>query len=216
MPLITPPTPPALEADKEAIAAEFERTDKLIQQIQTDTEALKEAEQKRLDALDAAVEELQKVMDTAKSQLTIREQEMRQLQTDIETVKTDLPKYLERVNDAQRKDLLDLQAEIRSLKQIVSNRTKSSVSAPTSNGSSTPPTPTIQGVPSESLQSPQRATPQLPTSTLKPPSRSGIPAWQLAAAKKTANAESPPPTVQTSSSDIPTPEVTESSTTVPT
>ncbi|KAK7204597.1 microbody biogenesis protein peroxin 14 [Myxozyma melibiosi] len=188
LPLITPPTPAALEADKEAITAEFDRTDKLIQQIQADTEALKEAEQKRLDALDAAVEELHKVMDEAKSQLSARETEMRQLQTDIETVKTDLPKYLERVNDSQRRDLLEIQTELKSLKQIVSNRVKSSVSSPQpppptstySSGTSTPVEPTANGSTS-SLSSPH-----IPPSSLKPPSRSGIPAWQLAAAKRSS------------------------------
>ncbi|KAK9468971.1 peroxisomal membrane anchor protein conserved region-domain-containing protein [Lipomyces arxii] len=183
LPLVLPPTPPALEADKQAIAAEFDRAEQLLQQIQAETLALSEAEQKRVEAVDSAVEELHKVIDDAKKQLDEREREMRQLQSEIETVRTELPKFLGRATDGHKHDLLDIQTEIKSLKQILSNRIKSE------------PGPPAQAEPKPV----STRVPFTPTSSLRPPVRAGIPDWQRTAAESAEAAEAssasstPPP-----------------------
>ncbi|KAJ8104019.1 peroxisomal membrane anchor protein conserved region-domain-containing protein [Lipomyces tetrasporus] len=174
MPMILPPTPPALEADKAAVSAEFAHAEQLLQQLQSETEALKEAEKKRVESVDEAVEELHKVIEDAKSQLESREREMRQLQAEIENVRNELPKYLDRTAEGHKQDLFDIQAEIKSLKQILSNRLRSPVNPPAVGSSSG--TDQANGSPP--------SIPPTPASTLKPPSRASIPAWQLAAANK--------------------------------
>ncbi|KAK9362749.1 peroxisomal membrane anchor protein conserved region-domain-containing protein [Lipomyces starkeyi] len=174
MPLILPPTPAALEADKEAVSAEFARAEELLQKLQSETEALKEAEKRRVESVDEAVEELHKVIEEANTQLESREREMRQLQAEIENIRNELPKYLDRTAEGHKQDLFDIQAEIKSLKQILSNRLRSPVNAPTVGSS----------LGAEQANGSSVSIPPTPASTLKPPSRASIPAWQLAAASK--------------------------------
>ncbi|KAK9479672.1 hypothetical protein V1514DRAFT_327843 [Lipomyces japonicus] len=172
MPLIVPPTPPVLEADKEAIAAEFAKVEQFLKQLQVDTEELKVSERERLNAVDEIVQELDVVLKDAKSQLKSREEEMKQLKSEIEILRTELPRFLDRASEGQKNDLLDIQNELKSLKQILSNRLRS-----TGPAEGDRPSPTIS---SATLSS----TLQTPVSTMKPPSRAGIPSWQLAAANK--------------------------------
>ncbi|KAK9353472.1 peroxisomal membrane anchor protein conserved region-domain-containing protein [Lipomyces doorenjongii] len=174
VPLILPPTPAALEADKEAVSAEFARAEELLQQLQSETEALKEAEKRRVESVDQAVEELHKVIEEANTQLESREREMRQLQAEIENVRDELPKYLDRTAEGHKQDLFDIQAEIKSLKQILSNRLRSPVNPPVVGSS----------LGKEQANGSSVSIPPTPASTLKPPSRASIPAWQLAAASK--------------------------------
>ncbi|KAK9494678.1 peroxisomal membrane anchor protein conserved region-domain-containing protein [Lipomyces doorenjongii] len=174
VPLILPPTPAALEADKAAVSAEFARAEELLQQLQSETEALKEAEKRRVESVDQAVEELHKVIEEANTQLESREREMRQLQAEIENVRDELPKYLERTAEGHKQDLFDIQAEIKSLKQILSNRLRSPVNPPVVGSS----------LGKEQANGSSVSIPPTPASTLKPPSRASIPAWQLAAASK--------------------------------
>ncbi|KAK9240760.1 peroxisomal membrane anchor protein conserved region-domain-containing protein [Lipomyces kononenkoae] len=176
MPLILPPTPAALEADKEAVSAEFARAEQLLQQLQSETEALKEAEKRRVESVDEAVEELHKVIEEANAQLESREREMRQLQAEIENVRNELPKYLDRTAEAHKQDLFDIQAEVRSLKQILTNRLRSPVNPPAVGSGPT--------TGAEQANGSSASIPATPASTLKPPSRASIPAWQLAAASK--------------------------------
>ncbi|KAK9370054.1 peroxisomal membrane anchor protein conserved region-domain-containing protein [Lipomyces kononenkoae] len=196
MPLILPPTPAALEADKEAVSAEFARAEQLLQQLQEETEALKEAEKRRVESVDEAVEELHKVIEEANAQLESREREMRQLQAEIENVRNELPKYLERTAEGHKQDLFDIQAEVRSLKQILTNRLRSPVNPPAIGSGSS----------AEQPNGSSASMPPTPASTLKPPSRASIPAWQLAAANKFKTVEpsnEETKTSSTTSGDIP-------------
>ncbi|KAK9448835.1 peroxisomal membrane anchor protein conserved region-domain-containing protein [Limtongia smithiae] len=189
LPLITPPTPAVLEADKDAITAEFDRTAQLLQQLQADTEALKDAEHQRMQALDSAVEDLHRVLQDAKEQLQSRDTEMRSLQAEIETVRSELPKYFERSAESHKKDLFDIQTEIKSLKQILSNRLRSSTvpTAPTASG----PIPSSAPVNATTSIDTSNALPVRISQRAIPPSRASIPAWQLAAVSKQAAAPAP-------------------------
>ncbi|KAK9452986.1 peroxisomal membrane anchor protein conserved region-domain-containing protein [Dipodascopsis uninucleata] len=189
LPLILPPTPPQLEADKEAVAAEFTKAEQMLQQLQSDSEEMKQAERYRVESVDKAVVDLNNLLEDARKQLDNREREMRQLQTEIESVRTELPKLLDRTVEGHKQDLLEIQNELKSLKQILNNRITASSSA---NGTSTAIAPANGVSNAESsnskaeLNSPIPFSPgiQTPTSTMRPPTRAGIPAWQLAAANK--------------------------------
>ncbi|KAK9461175.1 peroxisomal membrane anchor protein conserved region-domain-containing protein [Lipomyces oligophaga] len=202
VPLITPPPPSALEADRDALTAEFERTDALLAQLQTDMSDLKTTEKEHLEALDTSLSELDSVLLSAKSQIEARERDIQALKTEIETLKEDLPGFLERTTGSQRRDVLDLKNEIKSLKQILSNRLRPATSpqyssAASNAGNDSEPSVVVSAPTNASSSSP---TPTLPSSTLLPPSRTGIPAWQLAAAKSSPSSPNSPVSIASSAS----------------
>lgn len=128
LPLIMPPTPQALEADKEALEAEFARTEALLEQIQKDTEELKKAEQERKDKFAQLVTDTEKAVDNVKAQTQQRETDMKLIKSQVESIKESLPNALEKHRQQQDKALIELQDELRSLKQLIANRVKPSAS----------------------------------------------------------------------------------------
>lgn len=122
LPLVVPPTPSSLEADKEALEAEFARTEALVEQLQKDTAEIKESEEKRRDEFKKMVDEAYDAIENLKSQSERRESDMKLIKSHVESVKDSLPKALERHRTQQDTALKELQNELRSLKQLVQNR----------------------------------------------------------------------------------------------
>lgn len=213
LPLIMPPTPAALEQDKAALDSEFDRAEALLAQLQKDTEEIKIAELQRKEEFSKVLKEAQDSIEYIKSQTAQRETDMKLIKTHVESLRDTLPKAIEKHRDEQDKALLDLQEELKSLKQLLSNRMKAGGPPPASavpsfvhgskfsnNPAANPATPTTAGsatpVPAVSTMStptppPASTTPtpsnndEAASSTAAPfASKPGIPAWQLAAAKQ--------------------------------
>lgn len=184
LPMIMPPTPPALESDKLALEAEFARAQTLLDQLVADTEALKASETERAQKVDDALKEVDEVVKAVKDQVQQREDEMKLVKSQIENIKNDLPKALEKHGDVQKFSLNELQTELKSLKHLVSMRIKATepVSAPSPVG-----TP-VSAIPTSTTPTPAAASADGNASTPSAPNpvapRSGIPAWQLAAGAK--------------------------------
>lgn len=204
--MISPPTPPQLEADKALIDAKFTEAFDLLDNLKTDTAALKAAEEERKNRVDAALAEVETVIESLKDAGKRREEESKRVGDEVRGLRDLIPKAMERQKESQKKALEDLQTELKSLKQLVMNRTGASrpsflPSAP----SGTPPldpgnaagagqplgsgnTQQALGIGGNALGGLQRKD----TSALPFMGRPSIPAWQMAAKSATV------PTVGTS------------------
>lgn len=218
-PLIAPPTPPQLEADKAAIDEEFNRAFALIDQLSTDTATLKVAEEARTERLDRALEEVETVVGELKAATKRREDDTRRLNDELRALKDGIPKALEGHKETSDKRLQELGSELRSLKALMGNRFGGSQGSAPSQAPSQPADsapsetkPSTNGLPSYGSTASSAPAYQFPGQTQAnssasgaslPPARSGtsspyplgslgnsggkaaIPAWQMAASRKT-------------------------------
>ena len=122
MPLIAPPTPPQLEQDKASIDASFSRAFALIDQLATDTAALKSAEVERTEKLDSALQEVESIISELKATNKRREEDSRRINDEVRGLREIIPKALEGWKAEEDIKLKDLSAGLKSLKILVGNR----------------------------------------------------------------------------------------------
>ena len=122
LPLIAPPTPPQLEQDKSEIDASFSRAFALIDQLATDTAAIKSAEVERSEKLDSALQEVESVLSELKIASKRREDDSRRIGDEVRALKDMIPKALEGWKADGDGKLKDLGTELSSLKKLVGNR----------------------------------------------------------------------------------------------
>ncbi|KAF3917863.1 hypothetical protein ABW20_dc0106914 [Dactylellina cionopaga] len=200
-PIIAPPTPEALAADKAAIDTAFADAFALLESLKTDTEALKEAEEKRNTKVDQALDEVERVVETLKEASKRREDENKRLNDEVRNLKDLIPKALEGQKESQAASLKDLQAELKSLKALLVNRATATTRftpPPAQPAHFVPPVASVVSAapspvptPSASSETPANGGGQTlggkPLGALTG-GRSAIPAWQLAAQQKAAAA----------------------------
>lgn len=135
-PLISPPTPPQLEADKASIDESFNRAFGLIDQLATDTAAIKESESERTEKLDTTLKDVGSVIEDLKASNTRREAESRIIADQVTGLKDMVPKALEGWKASGDAKLEELGQEVQSLKKLLENRVgrPSGAPIPTSRG----------------------------------------------------------------------------------
>lgn len=149
--MIAPPTPERLEADKKSIDSQFEKAFALVEQLSKDTEALKAAEQQRTAKLDAALAELETVISDLKTSNRRREDEAQRVRDDVSNLKTSIPKALDAQKGLADSRLQEVNAELKSLKTIISQRMQQPSSV---NSLATRPTSTVPGATPTSASAP--------------------------------------------------------------
>lgn len=217
LPLISPPTPPQLEADKASIDESFNRAFALIDQLATDTAAIKEAETERTEKLDTTLRDVGSVIEDLKAANTRREAEGRITATQVADLKALVPKALEGWKAAGDAKLDELGQEVQSLKKLLENRVGRSGTVPTPTGrgyanghekprdnpstfaashsaatttttTPNPDSPSASPAPAPGVTAPKRES--TPLRGFERSDRRAIPAWQMAAA---ATEKSEPP-----------------------
>ncbi|CAG8948473.1 unnamed protein product [Penicillium salamii] len=219
-PLIAPPTPPQLEQDKENIDEQFSRAFTLIEQLSTDTAALKSAEEARTERLDGALKDVESLVADLKNSSRRRDDETRRISDEVKSLKDAIPKALEGAREGNENRLKELGTELKSLKTLLGNRLGGSGASPVAGrtvGSTNIPSPT-RPAPEESSPTPPAPAPaatnglaatvapaeQEPTQAASPATTSqtapnplsqlgrsaSIPAWQMAAAANRSKANS--------------------------
>lgn len=93
-----------------------------MEQLSKDTEALKAAEQQRTEKLDAALAELETVISDLKTSNRRREDEAQRVRDDVSNLKTSIPKALDAQKGVADSRLQEVNAELKSLKTIISQR----------------------------------------------------------------------------------------------
>ncbi|CAP92123.1 peroxisomal docking factor component Pex14-Penicillium chrysogenum [Penicillium rubens Wisconsin 54-1255] len=220
-PLIAPPTPPQLEQDKENIDEQFSRAFTLIEQLSTDTAALKTAEEARTERLDGALKDVENLVADLKNSSRRRDDETRRISDEVKSLKDAIPKALEGAREGNENRLKELGTELKSLKTLLGNRLGGSGASPvagrTVGSSPIPSTPRPAPEETPATPAPPAATNSLaatvtpaeqePTQAAAPASTSqspnplsqlgrsaSIPAWQMAAANRSkANSQSSTP-----------------------
>lgn len=223
LPLISPPTPPQLEQDKASIDESFKRAFDLLEQLDKDTTALKEAEESRTQRLDSALTDMENVVGTLSESSKRQGEDNRRIEDDVRGLRDLIPKALEAQKEATDARLKELSTELKSLKTLVGNRMGAGAARPPTMTPSyygmpqtQTPTPNVNGTPAASTpaqqstpvntpgeqpsnptdgQSSSAATPTAEKPQTSSPyarlgsGRAAIPAWQMAAAKKTEDAK---------------------------
>jgi peroxin-14 len=171
-PLIKPPTPPQLEQDKASIDESFKRAFDLLEQLNTDTAALKASEEARTTRLDNALGEVESVLVSLKESSRRQGDDNRRIEDDVRGLRDLIPKALDAQKESNDNRLRELSTELKSLKTLVGNRMSAPAarpSAPTSsyygaNQSQSPaPTPNVNGTSGTSTPAPQASSTPAPT-----------------------------------------------------
>jgi peroxin-14 len=229
LPLIQPPTQPQLEQDKASVDEQFKRAFDLLEQLNTDTSALKASEEARTTRLDDALGEVESVLASLKESSKRQGDDNRRIEDDVRGLRDLIPKALDAQKESTDNRLKELSTELKSLKTLIGNRMGPGTQRPPSaaspysygagqsqnsaqtNGTPTPsistPQPSSTPAPSEQTngtsttdsQPTSSATPAatstpsaekpVPSYGRLPTGRAAIPAWQMAAAKKTEEAK---------------------------
>lgn len=121
-PMIMPPTPPALEADKQALEEEFQRTEQLLKQLQEDTDDLKKQEDVRNETFNSVMEEARIVIKQFKQHVDDHQSTSKLALSNVETLRDTIPRSLQQHSDAQAQVVEQLKDEIQSLKILVNRR----------------------------------------------------------------------------------------------
>ena len=111
-----------MEQDKAEIDASFSRAFALIDQLATDTSAIKSAEAERTEKLDTALREVESVISELKTASKRREEDGRRIADEVRALKDLIPKALEGWKADGDGKLKELGNELNSLKKLVGNR----------------------------------------------------------------------------------------------
>jgi peroxin-14 len=121
-PLIQPPTPPQLEQDKASIDESFKRAFDLLEQLNTDTTALKASEEARTTRLDNALGEVESVLASLKESSKRQGDDNRRIEDDVRGLRDLIPKAMDAQKESTDNRLRELSTELKSLKTLVGNR----------------------------------------------------------------------------------------------
>jgi peroxin-14 len=174
VPLIKPPTPPQLEQDKASIDESFKRAFDLLEQLNTDTTALKASEEARTTRLDDALGEVESVLASLKESSKRQGDDNRRIEDDVRGLRELIPKALDAQKESNDTRLRELSTELKGLKTLVGNRMGAGParpSAPTPNyyganqSQSSTPTPNINGTSGTSTPAQQPAVTPAPAAT---------------------------------------------------
>ena len=154
LPIISPPTTPQLEQDKASIDESFKRAFDLLEQLNTDTAALKASEEARTSRLDDALGQVEAVLAALKEGSKRQGDDNRRIEDDVRGLRDLIPKALDAQKEANDNRLKELSTELKSLKTLIGNRM------------SAPPAPRAPSTPYHSLQNQnQSQQSQTPAST---------------------------------------------------
>lgn len=176
LPIISPPTAPQLEQDKASIDESFKRAFDLLEQLNTDTTALKASEEARTSRLDSALGEVESVLAALKESSKRQGDDNRRIEDDVRGLRDLIPKALDAQKEANDNRLKELSGELTSLKKLVGNR----MSAPA-------PAPRTASTPYYGMQNQSQTQTAAPTNGTSTPATSA-PAPQAASSEQTPSA----------------------------
>lgn len=136
LPMISPPTPPQLAQDKASIDESFTRAFALLDQLNTDTAALKASEEARTNRLDNALSEMESVLGSLKESSKRQGDDNRRIEDDVRSLRELIPKALDAHKETTDNRLKELGTELKSLKTLVGNRMSAGPIRSTSSGAS--------------------------------------------------------------------------------
>ncbi|KAI8140893.1 peroxisomal membrane anchor protein conserved region-domain-containing protein [Fennellomyces sp. T-0311] len=187
------PTQKELDEDKEKLDAQFQAVEDSLKDLKQQTSDALTKVSSQSKKIDESLSGLETVLKDLKQGDAERDQEFKNVKSDVESLKELLPRMLDRNKDAQANVLTDLQNEVKSLKSLLmARRPVPSVDSPSTPGAPEPSSPSGLSA---------RLTNALNSSS----SRAGIPAWQMAASGGSSNANGKATETSSSTSSSTTP-----------
>ena len=92
MPLIKPPTPPELEADKALITAKFDEAQQILEALKAETTELKESQEKQRQKVEETLQSVEKAVSELQESGNRREADIRGFKADIDTIRELIPR----------------------------------------------------------------------------------------------------------------------------
>ncbi|KAG0205333.1 peroxisomal membrane protein pex14 [Mortierella sp. GBA30] len=191
------PSQEDLAIDKKKLDEQFEEIEKSLVDVRDSTTTVAKNVEEQTAHVKESLESMTGVLDDMKNNDDKREQELAGLKTDIENIKTMIPKLMEKNKESQTSTLNELQSEIKSLKSLLLNRRAPGGPATTPGSPAAAPWSSATYAATVGSSSPSsQNSPSIPgTTTLGSDSpamnflntKASIPAWQLAAQKIAAN-----------------------------
>jgi peroxin-14 len=196
LPLIQPPTQPQLEQDKASVDESFKRAFDLLEQLNTDTTALKASEEARTTRLDDALGEVESVLASLKDSSKRQGDDNRRIEDDVRGLRDLIPKALDAQKESTDNRLKELSTELKSLKTLIGNRMGSGTPRPQSStpsyyGQTGAPTPNVNGTPAASTSTPQPASTPAPSEQTNGTSSTETQANGATSSSSTSTAEKP-------------------------
>ena len=139
IPNILPESKSKLEQDKDEIKNQFDKIDQVLNAIEKEHNEFKEQEQKKLDELDATIEQLETSLDDSRRAREKMDDDFRLLKLEMATLQSSLEKFITTNNGAKELDTIN--QELISLKNLIKNssifnqNTQNNNTANTRNGS---------------------------------------------------------------------------------
>ncbi|KAG0146868.1 hypothetical protein CROQUDRAFT_656861 [Cronartium quercuum f. sp. fusiforme G11] len=199
LPALKPPTQSELEEAQARLEEKYDEAAKILEAIQTDTNAIKQDLEQQGQRLDESIKVVESAVDDCLAGETRRDEEIQKIESDVKQLKSTIIRMLEKNSESQTRMIIDLRNELKSLKSLLAART--------------PPPPTFNSTAANESH--------LPTSSSSTISRFGtnrpvgIPAWQLAATTSSINNSNPhhtdPSTSFTATASSPTQSIPNSS-----
>ncbi|CAE6449536.1 unnamed protein product [Rhizoctonia solani] len=132
MPHLQPPSEDAFEATASQLSTQFDEAAALLKQIQEDTVDARNAVQQQQQTVDSTIEQVKNVMSELRAGEEKSQNEMREIRSEVDTIRDMLPKMIEANREAQTHALSELQQEVKSLKALLVTRRPESPSTPSS------------------------------------------------------------------------------------
>ncbi|KAF9538725.1 peroxisomal membrane protein pex14 [Mortierella hygrophila] len=124
------PSQEDLETDKKKLDEQFDEIEKSLAEVKDSTTTVAKNVEEQTANVKESLEGMGGVLDGMKINDEKREQELSGLKTDIENIKTMIPKLMEKNKESQANVLNELQSEIKSLKSLLLNRRAPGPGAP--------------------------------------------------------------------------------------
>ncbi|KAK3832780.1 MAG: peroxisomal membrane anchor protein conserved region-domain-containing protein [Linnemannia gamsii] len=198
------PSQEDLEMDKKKLDEQFDEIEKSLTEVKDSTTTVAKNVEEQTAHVKESLEGMTGVLDGMKTNDEKREQELSGLKTDIENIKTMIPKLMEKNKESQANVLNELQTEIKSLKSLLLNRRAPGPGAPGSPagvGAGSTSAPWNTAYASSQANSAVSTPKAVEEGGASAPAATGamsflnnkasIPAWQLAAQKVAAPAPTP-------------------------
>jgi len=94
VPLIKPPSPAELEADKALVTAKFDEAQQILESLKAETAELKESQEKQRLKVDETLESVEKAVSELRESGYRREADIRGFKADIDAIRELIPKVL--------------------------------------------------------------------------------------------------------------------------
>ncbi|WWC65032.1 uncharacterized protein I303_107646 [Kwoniella dejecticola CBS 10117] len=168
LPHLQPPSTTSFQDTSSSLTAQYDEASRLLTELTEQTSALQLSIQEDKERVNGVIEEVEDSLKNVKNSEEKWREEMRDIRSEVESVRELVPKLIEKHSASQSSALSDLQNELRSLKTLLLARQgqgQNQASSPQTNGTSSP----SGGVSSTTAAA----------NALLTPRGKGIPAWQL-------------------------------------